>query len=252
MSYVVALRVGPGRERIITWAPIIFMGAARLLPVADDEADAADQAAADQARLRLGRSGGRRSPAPTRPRPSCRRSWSSCATPRASTSSARASRRASCCTARPAPARRCWPRRSRKESGAEVLRAVGGLVRGDVRRPRRGPHPAPVRDRARPPPGDHLHRRDRRRRRRARLGQQLRARADAQPAARRDGRLRHHRRPRRDRGLQPARQARPGAAAPRPLRPPDLRLAARRRRPRGDPARAHARASRWPTTSTSR
>ena len=39
-------------------------------------------------------------------------------------------------------------------------------------------------------PGDHLHRRDRRRRRRARIGQQLRARADAQPAARRDGRLR--------------------------------------------------------------
>ena len=40
--------------------------------------------------------------------------------------------------------------------------------------------------------GDRLHRRDRRRRRRARLGQQLRARADAQPAAGRDGRLRRH------------------------------------------------------------
>ena len=38
------------------------------------------------------------------------------------------------------------------------------------------------------------------------------------------------RRPRRDRGVQPAREARPGAAAPGPLRPPDLRLAARRRR----------------------
>ena len=41
------------------------------------------------------------------------------------------------------------------------------------------------------PPRDHLHRRARRRRRRARLGQQLRARADAQPAAGRDGRLQH-------------------------------------------------------------
>ena len=41
------------------------------------------------------------------------------------------------------------------------------------------------------PPGDHLHRRARRRRRAARLRQQLRARADAQPAARRDGRLQH-------------------------------------------------------------
>ena len=49
------------------------------------------------------------------------------------------------------------------------------------------------------------------------------------------------RRHRRDRRLEPAREARPGAAAPRPLRPPDLRLAARRRRPRGDPRGAHAR-----------
>ena len=38
------------------------------------------------------------------------------------------------------------------------------------------------------------------------------------------------RRRRGDRRLQPAREARPGAAAPGPLRPPDLRLAARPRR----------------------
>ena len=36
-------------------------------------------------------------------------------------------------------------------------------------------------------------------------------------------------------------QARPGAAAPGPLRPPDPRLAARPEGPRGDPRRAHAR-----------
>ena len=35
-------------------------------------------------------------------------------------------------------------------------------------------------------------------------------------------------------------QARPGAAAPGPLRPPDLRLAARPEGPAGDPRRAHA------------
>ncbi len=71
-------------------------------------------------------------------------------------------------------------------------------------------------------------------------GHQRRARPDAQPAAGRDGRLQRPQGRRRDRGLEPARQARPGAAAPRPLRPPDLRLPARRRRPRADPRRALA------------
>ena len=79
---------------------------------------------------------------------------------------------------------------------------------------------------------DHLHRRARRGRRPPRHRQQLRARADAQPAAGRDGRLRLGRRGprRRDGRLEPAREARPRAAAPRALRPPGLRLAARRRR----------------------
>ena len=39
---------------------------------------------------------------------------------------------------------------------------------------------------------------------------------------------------------QPARHPRPGAAASGPLRPPGLRDAARRARPRADPQRAHA------------
>ena len=51
----------------------------------------------------------------------------------------------------------------------------------------------------------------------------------------------HDQRPRGHRRVQPAREARPGAAAPGPLRPPDLRLAARRRGPRGDHGGAHAR-----------
>ena len=43
-----------------------------------------------------------------------------------------------------------------------------------------------------------------------------------------------------DRRHQPARRARPGAAASRPLRPPGRGAQSRRRRPRADPARAHA------------
>ena len=49
------------------------------------------------------------------------------------------------------------------------------------------------------------------------------------------------RRRRRDRRLEPAREARPRAAAPRSLRPPDLRRAARPPRPRADPRGPHAR-----------
>ena len=45
----------------------------------------------------------------------------------------------------------------------------------------------------------------------------------------------------RDRRLEPAREARPGAAAPGPLRPPGVRRAARRQGPRGRARRAHAR-----------
>ncbi len=96
-----------------------------------------------------------------------------------------------------------------------VLRPVGGCVRGDVRGARRGSHQAPVRDRAQAGAGDHLHRRARRRRRAPRRGLLRREGPDAQPAARGDGRLRHERAARRDRRVEPARQARPGAAAPR-------------------------------------
>ena len=243
-------RVVPGRELDHHVGPDHLHGAARLLPLAHAEADAEDEADGDHARLRLGRrvvagrrrrrgeggaAGGRGLPQGPGPLQGARRE-----------------RPEGHHAPRPARHRQDAAGQGRREGvRREVLRAVGLLVRGDVRRPRRGAHPAPVPDRPRQPPGDHLHRRDRRRRRRARLGQQLRARADAQPAAGRDGRLPLLRRPRRDRRLQPARQARPGAAAPRPLRPPDLRLPARRGRPRGDHARAHRRASRWPTTSTS-
>ena len=54
-----------------------------------------------------------------------------------------------------------------------------------------------------------------------------RARADPEPAAGRDGRLRREVGRDPDRGHQPARHPRPGSAAPGPLRPPDHRRPAR-------------------------
>ena len=51
-------------------------------------------------------------------------------------------------------------------------------------------------------------------------GSPRRARADAEPDPGRDGRLRHQHQRHRHRRHQPARRARPGAAAARPLRPP--------------------------------
>ena len=74
------------------------------MPKTKPQPDQAGRQAADRL--------GRRSPAPTTRRPSCRRSSSSCATRRSSSASAPRRRRACCSTARPAPARRCWPRPS--------------------------------------------------------------------------------------------------------------------------------------------
>ncbi len=122
-----------------------------------------------------------------------------------------------------------------------VLRAVGGVVRGDVRGPRRRAHPPAVRDRAQARTGDHLHRRARRRRRPPRHGHLRREGPDAQPAAGGDGRLRLERAGGGDRRLEPARQARPRAAAPGTLRPPGVRRAPRRQRPYRRARSAHAR-----------
>ncbi len=144
------------------------------------------------------------------------------------------------------------PRGRRRGRRAVLLDLRLGL-RGDVRRCRRLPGARPVRAGQGERPGDRLHRRDRRRRpapRRRHGWRPRRARADPQPAARRDGRLRRPRRRHPDRGDQPSRHPRPGAAAPRPLRPPDQR----RRRPTSTAASRSSRctpaASRWPPTST--
>ena len=129
--------------------------------------------------------------------------------------------------------------RRRRRSARPLLQPERIGVRRDVRRRRRRAHPRSV------PAGrsqgavHRLHRRARRARQDARAerdGRPRGARADAEPAARRDGRLRlaqgrHH-----HGGDEPARGARPGPAPPRPLRSPGARGQARREGARGHPA----------------
>ena len=125
-------------------------------------------------------------------------------------------------------------RGGRRGQGA-VLQPERLGVRRDVRRRRRGAGARPVRPGRSQGAVHRLHRRARR----ARQGavaepgrQPRRARADAQPAAVRDGRLRRPQGDHHHGGDQPARGARPGAAPPRPLRSPGAGRQARRQRPR--------------------
>ena len=78
-----------------------------------------------------------------------------------------------------------------------------------------------------------------------------RARADAQPAARRDGRLRPEAGRDPARVHQPSRHPRSRAAAPGSLRPPDRRRPPRPRRAQGDPRGARRGKPLAPTVSTS-
>ena len=143
--------------------------------------------------------------------------------------------------ARPARHRQDPARQGRRSRvGRQLLRPVGLLVRGDVRRPRSRADPATVQAGPRECPGDRLHRRARRGRRPSRLGHLGGARPDAEPAPGRDGRLRLPRQRDRDGRVEHAREARPRAAAPGALRPPGLRAAAGHARARADPRRAHA------------
>ncbi len=128
--------------------------------------------------------------------------------------------------------------RRRRRSGRAVLQLERFGVRRDVRRRRRRPHPRSVSAGRSQGAVHRLHRRARRARQDARaepVRQPRGARADAQSAARRDGRLRlaqgrhHHGRD------QPAGGARPGAAAPRPLRSSGAGRQAGRQWTRSDP-----------------
>ena len=130
------------------------------------------------------------------------------------------------------------------EAGVPFFSISGLGLRRDVRRRRRLARARPLRAGQAEQPLHHLHGRDRRRRappRRRPRRRSRRARADAQPAARRDGRLRGEGQHHHDRGHQPARHPRPGAAAPGALRPPDRRRPARPQGPREDPRGPHPR-----------
>ena len=133
--------------------------------------------------------------------------------------------------------------RRRRRSQRAVLHHLRLRLRRDVRRRRRQPRARHVRAGQEERALHHLHRRNRRGRppsRRRPRRRQRRARADAQPVAGRDGRLRDQRRHHPDRRHQPARRARSGAAAPGPLRPAGDRAEPGRRRPRADPEGARA------------
>ena len=214
--------------------------------VAHAEGDAAGQAAADQARLRPVASAGTTSPASTRPRRSCRRSSSSCATPEQfADARAQACPRASSCTARPAPARRC----SRRPSRTSPARSSS---------PSRPPRSSRCSPASAPPASGELFAIARKNEPaiifideldavggRRGVGHLRREGPDAQPAAVEMDGFGSTRAPRRDRRLEPARQARPGAAATRAAS--TARSSSRRptcKRPRGDPRGAHAATSR--------
>ena len=131
--------------------------------------------------------------------------------------------------------------RHRRRGRRRLLQRLRRRVRRVAGRGRRGPYPRPLRQSPQVGAGDHLHRRARCRRpqaRRRRRPGQRRARADAEPAAGRDGRLRRRRRRLRDGRDQPSRHPRPGAAAAGPLRPPGRRRRPRRPRPLRNPRAA--------------
>ena len=140
------------------------------------------------------------------------------------------------------------------EAGRAVLLDLRLGLRRDVRRRRRQPRARPLRAGQAEQPLHHLHGRDRRRRpppRRRHGRRSRRARADAQPAPRRDGRLHDDGQHHPHRGHQPAGHPRPRAAAPGPLRPPDRRRPPRPQGPRARSSTSTPAASRWPRRSTS-
>ena len=115
-------------------------------------------------------------------------------------------------------------------------------LRRDVRGRRRISRPQAVQGSASPQLVHHLHRRARRRRAQSRrqLAQPRGARADAQSAARRDGRLQPERQHHRRRGDQPRGHPRLGAAAARSLRSSGDRGQSRPQGPRADSRRPRA------------
>ena len=201
----------------LTWLPIIFMGLIAVAVVWMVQLHAAHQAAGDQALLVAARSRWDDVAGVEEAKDELREVVEFLRDPkRFRKLGAQRAARASCCTARPAPARRCSPRRSRNESNANFFAQSAVLVRRDVRRPRRRAHPPAV------PPGpqgtrpaiifiDELDAVG------ATRGKDISGEKDQtlnQLLVEMDGFAGRGQR-RRDRRLEPAREARPGAAAAR-------------------------------------
>ena len=148
-------------------------------------------------RARKRRSPSTRWPAPAKPSPSCARSATSSTTRAKYLDDGRRGAQGGA-AGRPPGHRQDAARPGHRRRGRRrLLHRLRRRVRRVAGRGRRGAHPRPLRQGAQDGAGDRLHRRARRRRaqaRRRRRPGQRRARADAQPAAGRDGRLRRRRR----------------------------------------------------------
>ena len=157
----------------------------------------------------------RRLPSPTsrvstRPRKSWLKSSTSSRIRRNTNRLERAFPRACCCSGRRAPANAAGSR-DRGRSRRAVLLDIGFGLRRDVRRRRRVARSRFVRSGEEVRAVYRVHRRNRRRRpsaRRRPRRRSRRARTNAQPVARRDGRLRSKHRRHSDRGNEPCRRAR--------------------------------------------
>ncbi len=145
--------------------------------------------------------------------------------------------------------------RDRGRSRRAVLLDLRFRFRRDVRRRRRVARARSLRSSQEIRAVHRVHRRNRRGRppaRRRPRRRSRRARTNAQPAARRDGRIRSEHRRHPDRRDEPPRRARSGAAASGPFRPPDRRRSRRLQRPREDPRSARAQQAARPKKSRSR
>ena len=173
---------------------------------------------------------------------------------RRSSGSASAPPRGSCCSARPAPARRCWPRRSRarrrRTSSPPSRRTCSPSGTASPSSRSRGCSSG--RGRWRRPSSSSTRSIRWRPQRGGGLGEPaVTERVVNTLLAEMDG-LEELQRRGGDRRHQPADPARPGAAAPRPLRRAGLRAGARAGWAAAHPADPHRPGCRWPTTSTSR
>ena len=234
-------RQDPGTGRPVGQRPDAGLhGRDRLRPVADAEDDAQDQAGADQADGDAGDQLGEIAGV-DEAKAELEEVVEFLSDPKRFVRSARRCPRACCCTGLPGRARRCWPRRSpaspaRSSSASRGLGFVemfAGLGAARIRR-------LFAEARKNAPAILFIDELDAVGARRGTDNNSEREQTLNQLLVEMDGfgglgeRHRHRR-------LQPAREARPGAAAPRPLRPPGLRLAARRGRAPARSSSVHTR-----------